>query len=191
MTELWGVAYLLAPLLGGGIFHGICMKYDWLAFLARRIDRGVLVGGKPLFGANKTYRGVVAVGIGAAIVLGVQSSLLHRVPNVQRIELFDYGAVNGSLLGFCVGSAAMLAELPNSFLKRRLAVAPGESGRGAAGALLYLLDQVDLLLGAWLVFAWVIDVRASWVVLSIVIAAVVHQLLTSVTYALGMRRSPW
>ena len=191
MTDLWGVAYLLAPLLGGGIFHGLCMKYDWLAFLKRPIDGGRLVGGKPLFGANKTFRGAVAVGIGAAIVLGVQSSLLHRVAGARRIELFDYGAVNGWLLGFMVGAVAMLAELPNSFLKRRLEVAPGESGSGLAGAGLYLLDQVDLLLGAWLVLAWVVDVRMSWVGLSILIVVVVHQLLTWVTYALGMRRSPW
>ena len=91
LTELWGVAYLLAPLLGGGVFHGLCMKYDWLAFLKQPIDRGVLVGGKPLFGANKTWRGVVAVGIGAAVVLGLQSSILHRAASARSVELFDYG----------------------------------------------------------------------------------------------------
>jgi hypothetical protein len=190
MTDPWGVAYLLAPLLGGGVFHALCMKHDWLAFLRRPIDGGTLVGGKPLFGANKTFRGPVAVGIGAALVLGVQASLLHRMPSLRSIELFDYGAVNGWLLGFVVGSVAMLAELPNSFLKRRLDVAPGEPGRGIAGALLYVLDQVDLLLGAWLVLAWFVDVRASWVIFSIVLVLVVHQALTWVTYALGMRRSP-
>lgn len=191
MSDLWGVAYLLAPLLGGGVFHGLCMKYDWLAFLKRPIDRGCRIGGKPLFGANKTYRGAVAVGIGAAIILGLQASLLHGAPSVRRIELFDYGAVNGWMLGFLVGFVAMLAELPNSFLKRRLDVAPGQSGRGLGGAILYVLDQIDLLLGAWLVLACVVDIRASWVVLSIVLGLIVHQLLTSVTYALGMRRSPW
>src|SRR6185295_15265267 len=166
MRELTGVAYLLVPLLGGGVFHGLCMKYDWLAALKSPIDGGRLVGGKPLFGANKTYRGVVAVGIGAGIVLALQAWVLHPLTRVARIELFDYGAVNGFALGFLVGAVAMLAELPNSFLKRRLDVGPGQSARGAVGAFLYVLDQIDLLLGAWLVFAWVVDVRPSWVIFS-------------------------
>ena len=191
MPELAGVAYLLVPLLGGGILHGLVMKYDWLAFLKRPIDGGREWNGKPLFGANKTYRGALAVGIGAAIVLGVQSSVLHHAAPAQRLELFDYGAVSGWLLGFAVGFVSMLAELPNSLLKRRLDVGPGQSGRGLTGAALYLLDQVDLLLGAWLVLAIVVDVRLRWVVLSIGLVVVIHQLLTWATYALGMRKSPW
>lgn len=131
------------------------------------------------------------MGIGTAIVLGFQATVLPRSLGVRNIELFEYGRVNGWLLGFLVGAAAMLAELPNSFLKRQLGVGPGQAGHGVLGATLYVIDQVDLLLGAWLVFAFVLEVRLAWVLLSVVLAVVVHQLLTSVTYALGMRASPW
>jgi hypothetical protein len=41
------------------------------------------------------------------------------------------------------------------------------------------------------VFATVIDIRAAWVAWSVALVVVVHQLLTWVTYTLGMRRSPW
>lgn len=185
-----GTAYLLLPLLGGGIFHALCMRYDWLRFLGRPIDGGRTVRGRPLFGANKTFRGPVAVGIGAAIVLGLQATVLHHRPGVRRIELFDYGGVNGWLLGFLVGAAAMAAELPNSFVKRQLGVQPGAAAPGWLGAALHALDQVDLLLGAWLAFALVLDVRLGWVLFSVVLVLAVHQLLTSVTYRLGMRASP-
>ena len=191
MLGALGVAYLFLPLLGGGVFHGLCMKYEWLSFLKRPIDRGYRVRGSPLFGANKTFRGPVAVGFGAAVVLGVQATVLHRLSEVREIELFDYGGVNGWLLGFLVGAAAMLAELPNSFLKRQLGVAAGQPGQGLLGATLYMMDQVDLLVGAWLVFALVVEVRITWVLFSVILVVVVHQLLTSVTYALGMRASPW
>lgn len=186
-----GIAYLLLPLLGGGVFHGLCMKYEWFSLLKRPIDCGRTVRGRRLFGANKTFRGPVAVGLGAALVLGLQATLLHGLPGIRDIELFDYGGVNGWLLGFVVGAAAMSAELPNSFLKRQLGVAPGQAGQGLLGATLYVIDQVDLLVGAWLVFALVLDVRFTWVLFSVVLVVVVHQLLTSVTYALGMRASPW
>jgi hypothetical protein len=191
MRELAGIAWLLLPLLAGGLFHALCMKHAWLSFLTRPIDGGRTVRGRRLFGANKTFRGPVAVGLGAAVILGLQATVLHEFPRAREIELFDYGDVNGWLLGFVVGAAAMLAELPNSFLKRQLGVNPGEGRTGLVGAALYVLDQVDLLLGAWLAFALVLDVRLSWVLVSVVLVAAVHQLLTTVTYALGMRASPW
>jgi hypothetical protein len=189
MRDGLGTGYLLLPLLGGGIFHGLCMKFGWLAVLKRPIDGGRTLRGRRLFGANKTIRGVVAVGIGTAILLGVQAELLHRLPSVRAVELFDYSRVNGWLLGFLVGAAAMCAELPNSFVKRQLDVRPGDAARGTIGLVLYLVDQVDLLVGAWLAFALILDVRLVWVLWSVVIVAVVHQLLTTVTYALGMRAS--
>jgi hypothetical protein len=190
MGEILGTAYLFLPLLGGGVFHGLCMKYGWLSFLKRPIDFGYTIRGRPLFGANKTFRGPVAVGFGAALILGLQTTVLHRFSGARNIELFGYAGANGWLLGFVVGAAAMVAELPNSFLKRQLGVNPGEGKQGWLGTALYAVDQVDLLLGAWLVFALVLEVRLAWVFFSVILVAAVHQLLTSVTYALGMRASP-
>jgi CDP-archaeol synthase len=190
MRGIVGTTYLLAPLLAGGAFHAVCMKYDWLSTLKRPIDCGYTIGGKPLFGANKTFRGPVAVGIGTAVVLGFQATLFHRFSSVRTIEIFDYGTVNGWLLGFCVGIGAMITELPNSFLKRRLGVGPGQARQGFLGAILYVVDQIDILVGAWLVFALVLEIQAAWVLFSIVLVLIGHQLLTWATYALGMRASP-
>ena len=61
--------------------------------------------------------------------------------------------VSLAALGFALGAAAMLSELPNSFFKRQLDIAPGAPGGGPAMLFFYVVDQVDFLLGAWLV-AW-------------------------------------
>ncbi len=190
MREFLGVAYLLLPLLGGGIFLGLCMKYDWFAYLRRPIDGGWTLRGRPLFGASKTYRGPIGLGLGAALVLGAQATILHRIPELRSLELLDYGSVNGWALGFLVGAVAMLAELPNSFMKRQLGIVSGQAGRGLLGVVFYVTDQVDILVGAWVVFALVVDVRVSWVFFSLLLVIVVHQILTTVTYGLGMRASP-
>jgi hypothetical protein len=190
MRWFLGTGYLLTPLLAGGALHALCMKYDWLPTFKRPIDCGYTIRGQPLFGANKTFRGLLAVGIGTAVALGFQATLLHQFASVRNIELFDYGSVNGWLLGFLVGVGAMAAELPNSFLKRQLGVGPGQARHGLMGAMLYVVDQVDILLGAWLVFALVLDIRVTWVLFSIFLVIVAHQLLTSATYVLGMRESP-
>ncbi|MCA9774506.1 MAG: CDP-archaeol synthase [Myxococcales bacterium] len=189
MNDLLGTAYLFLPLLGGGLFHGLAMKYDWFAFLRRPIDGGRAWRGVPIFGANKTWRGPVALGIGSALVMGAQSILAARVTAFRGVGLVDYAHLNGWAWGFALGFAAMLAELPNSFAKRRLGVGPGEARGGAMGALLYVADQIDLLAGAWIVLAFLVDVTVSRVLWSATIVALAHQGLTLFAHATGMRAS--
>src|SRR5215475_2732832 len=118
MKEFLALAYLFLPLLVGLALHGFCIKYDALAFLCRPIDRGRKFRGKRIFGENKTYRGVVVVSLGTAIGFGLQSLLLHRIASVRNVELLDYAFFKSLALGSAIGAAAMLSELPNSFIKR-------------------------------------------------------------------------
>jgi len=190
MGQFVGVFYLFLPLLGGGVLHGLAMKGDWWPGLRRPLDGGWSPGGRRLFGANKTFRGPLVVGLGTALVCGLQTDLLHHWAPARALELVDYGQVNGWLFGFALGVAAMLGELPNSFLKRRLGVAPGTTTpRPLLKPVFYLLDQVDLFLGAWPVAALAVTPSLSRVLLSLLLGVLLHQGLTTVTHAFGMRRS--
>ena len=190
MRDLPGLLYLLLPLLGGAIASGLCIRFGWLRALARPIDGGRTIRGRPIFGPNKTLRGVLAVVIGNTLVLGLQSTVLHHVPPIRRVELFDYGMVNGWLVGLAVGTLAALAELPNSFVKRRLNIPAGQPGRGATGALFYFVDQVDILAGVWLAYSLVVDVTPWRVVLSVGLVFVLHQAVTVIGGGLGLRPTP-
>jgi hypothetical protein len=81
----------------------------------------------------------------------------------------------------------MLGELPNSALKRQLGIAPGSAGHGVKGVVFYVLDQIDMLLGVWVVLGLAIGVTALRVVWSVVFLFIAHQILTLVGYQLGMR----
>ena len=186
MGEFLKVSYTLAPLLLGLAVHGLCIKFGWLSWLARPIDAGVTLRGRRLFGANKTYRGVVAVALGTAAGFALQA-LLHRVGVGHSAELLDYRSPAVAALGCAVGAAAMLSELPNSVLKRQFGIAPGAAGSGSVGVVFYLLDQTDMLLGVWIVLGLAVEVTASRVLWSVVFLFVAHQLLTLVGYQLGMR----
>jgi hypothetical protein len=190
MKEFIAVSYLFSPLLVGLITHGLCIKFSWLTFLRHPIDRGCVFRSKPIFGPNKTYRGLIAVGLGTAIGLGLQANVFHRLPSIQHIELFNYSPAKALLLGFFLGVAAMLSELPNSFLKRQFNIAPGNPASGLSSLLFYSLDQVDFLIGAWLILAIVIEVTLSRVLWSLVFIFVSHQIITSIGYLLGMRATP-
>jgi hypothetical protein len=189
MKEFLTLAYLFLPLLVGLALHGFCIKYDFLAFLCRPIDRGLKFQGKRIFGDNKTYRGVVVVSLGTAIGFALQSLLFHRIASVSSVELFEYSFFKSVALGLAVGVAAMLSELPNSFIKRRFEIAPGTAAKGWKAVIFYVYDQIDFLLGAWLVLAVVVPVTIGRVLLSSGLLLVAHQLMSSVGYALGMRRT--
>lgn len=189
MREIYVIAYLFLPLLVGLALHGFCIKYDVLTFFCHPIDRGRSFRGKRIFGDNKTYRGVVAVSLGTAIGFGLQSLLLHRITSIRGIELFDYEFFKSLALGLAVGVAAMLSELPNSSIKRRFEIAPGSVAKGWKRAIFYVYDQIDFLLGAWLVLAVVVTVTVGRVLFSAVLLLVAHQLMSSVGHALGMRKT--
>src|SRR5262245_58035915 len=189
MREFLAIAYLFSPLLIGLALHGFCIKFNSLAFLCLPIDRGQKFRGKRIFGDNKTYRGVVVVGLGTAIGFGLQSLVLHQIASIRSVELFNYSFFKAMALGLAVGVAAMLSELPNSFIKRRFEIAPGSAAKGWKGLVFYVYDQIDFLLGGWLVLAIVVTVTVGRVLFSAGLLLVAHQLMSSVGYALGMRRT--
>jgi CDP-archaeol synthase len=186
MDEFLKVSYMLSPLLLGLAFHGLCLKFGWLAWLGRPIDAGVTLRGRRLLGDNKTYRGVVAVAVGTAAGVGLQV-LLYRAGMVRGAGLLPYANPSVVGLGLALGAAAMLGELPNSALKRQLGIAPGEAGGAITGSVFYVLDQIDMLLGVWLVLGFAVRVTAWRVAWSVVFLFITHQILTVVGYQLGMR----
>jgi hypothetical protein len=173
VTELAEGALLVAPLFVGFALHGLCIRAKALRRLAVPIKRKA-------FGENKTYRGVVCVALGTAagfVAINPRFLLLgggRRAPELAFLRLF-------------VGTAAMLAELPNSFLKRRMGIAPGAQAGGIRGVAFHVLDQVDVVFGAWAVLALVS--RPTWGRLggSLGTVYVGHQLVSLVGYWLGMR----
>ena len=186
MQEFLKVSYTLAPLLVGLAFHGLCIKLGWLRSLARPIDAGATLRGKPVFGPNKTYRGVIAVSFGTAGGVSIQM-LIFRAGVGIELGLIDYGNFSVVALGFAMGAAAMLSELPNSFLKRQISIKPGAQGGGLVGVVFYVLDQVDMLVGIWIVLGLVVVVTVARLLWSVLFLFVAHQVLTVVGYRLGMR----
>jgi hypothetical protein len=188
--EILGTVYLLLPLLGGALVHGVCMRTGWLRGLARPIDGGRTFRGRPLFGESKTFRGPILVAAGGAAVWALQRNVLHGVEALAAIELVDYAALPGAWFGALACGVAELAELPNSFLKRQLGIKPGGTAAGLRGALFYVLDQVDLLFGYWLVLAVAGAATPARVALSAAVVGCVHPLLTVAGYLLRMRPTP-
>lgn len=84
----------------------------------------------------------------------------------------------------------MLAELPNSYLKRRLGIPPGTQVSGLRGFVFHVTDQIDVVFGAWLALAYVIPPTWRRIAGSILIMYMGHQLISLTGFWLGMRKNP-
>jgi hypothetical protein len=187
--ELIAISYLFSPLLTGLTAHGLCIRFGWLSFLTRPVDGGKTFRGKRIFGANKTYRGIVAVAAGTGLGFAVQSSVLHRWEIFRRIELLDYTSASIIGIGLTIGAAAMLSELLNSFVKRQLDIAPGETTSGVLSLFFYVFDQIDFVIGAWAALALFVSVTFERVIFSAFFIFISHQIISVLGYRLGMRKT--
>lgn len=184
-SEIWQGAMLATPLLVGLVVHGMVMKFKLMPALAVPIDGGASFRGKRLFGDNKTFRGVVSMGLGSSLGFLLLGTLASGSRYRYLGQLPD-GAV-ALLLGAAVGIVAMLAELPNSTLKRQLDLPPGEQAKGVSRIALHVLDQVDIWAGAWLVLAFVVSPTFGLLLGSFLWIYRGHQIFTFIGYKLGMR----
>jgi CDP-2,3-bis-(O-geranylgeranyl)-sn-glycerol synthase len=93
--------------------------------------------GKPLLGSHKTVRGFLAGIIIGTLVGAVQTFLFQNYLFEYSLQ-FEYSI----LLGFMLSLGALIGDLVESFIKRRINTAPGKS--------LPVADQIDFVLGAFL-----------------------------------------
>jgi hypothetical protein len=181
------VLYLFAPLLLSAALSGVVMRMNWLPALRKPLDAGKTWRGKRLFGDSKTWRGVFVAVFGCSVGAALQKHCL--VAYTQSLALLDYARLDVLAFGTAMGAGAMLGELPNSFVKRRLDIAPGRTTRGWRSALFYVWDQVDLLTLSWPLLTRWVRPSVDRVLISMAIALLLHPITSLIGYAMGARKS--
>jgi CDP-2,3-bis-(O-geranylgeranyl)-sn-glycerol synthase len=182
LSALW----IFLPVLGAPLLHAPVLRWDLLAALKRPLDGGLTWRGRRILGDNKTWRGALCMTAGVVLAT---LALWHW--EWWRGEIPDAVSASSPLLvGLLIGLGTVGGELPNSFLKRRLDIAPGARRRSPGGVALALLDQGDLVLGIWvcLLPIWVMPVWLAAVAFAVI--AALHAVLNVVGYAIGARAAP-
>lgn len=182
--------YLFAPVLVSALLSGLVHRKNLVRCLAKPIDGGRTWRNKRIFGDGKTWRGVAIALVGSIATVGLQKYLIGD--RLGSIAVIDYPSANVFLLGVTIGGGAMVGELPNSFVKRRLGIGRGETARReqrVARALFFLWDQVDLVLGVWplLLVFWPVRFDLSLILASVALAGILHPLVAWVGFLIGAR----
>ena len=182
MSALW----LFLAVLGAPLLHAPVLRWDLLPSLRRPLDGGATLGGRRLLGDNKTWRGALCMTAGVVL-----ATLVLWQWGWWRAQLPD--AINDSaplLVGLLIGLGTVGGEPPNSFLKRRLDIAPGQRRHSAGGVALAVLDQGDLVLGIWVALLpiWTMPVWLAAIAFAAI--STIHAAINVIGYAIGARAAP-
>ena len=161
---------LYLPLIISNILHMFVVKYDFLKSL--KIPLSIKA-----FGKNKTYRGFVFVTLFNGIVLFICTKIF-------QIDL----TTNPFILGLILGLTYILFELPNSFLKRRLGIAPGEKSEKFKLFFIFL-DRCDSAFGVSLVYSLLAQIEFSEFIMLFGLAFGLHFFFSFVLYRIGIKES--
>jgi CDP-2,3-bis-(O-geranylgeranyl)-sn-glycerol synthase len=182
--------FLLATFVLAG-----CAQVTWFASLWSRpfaipLDGGRTFRGRRIFGDNKTLRGLVVMVPATAIAFVVVAQIAgHGRP--ELVGLWALSPLGYALLGAWAGLGFMLGELPNSFVKRQLDIAPGDRTRSGTAALWqFVFDRIDSGLGMLCALSIAVPVPwATWA-LVLLIGWAVHWSFSVVLFLLRVKPRP-
>jgi len=142
----------------------------------RPIDAGrTFIDGRPILGSLKTVRGFFA-----GLIVGTLVGFVLQIVSPLQSVLFRYDVS----LGFVLSLGALVGDLFDSFIKRRLGFPPG--------SLFPIADQLDFIVGALLfslMFPPLPPLRIILIVL--IITPPIHLVTNFLAYLLGVKSAPW
>lgn len=171
-------------LIGAGAANMAPMFVSKLPFLRdwkAPLDFNKQLGGKPIFGKNKTWRGLLSGIVVAIITVYAQQLLLEVLGKniwVAGQNFTEYSAV---ILGTLLGAGALLGDAVESFFKRRINIAPGKSW--------FPFDQIDYIIGAALLTYPIMPLSFGQYILMILIGFALHLAATTVGYLLHLKEN--
>lgn len=162
--------YILIPLIISNILHMVVVRWDVLPQLAIPLNTN-------RFGRNKTWRGFVVVPLLNSLIMGGMYLFFEEGKMIEGIET-----------GFSFGLIYMLAELPNSWFKRRAGIAPGDMP-DRYSLVVRLADKMDSSLGVTIFAAWWYELGAERSIYLFVLSFVLHAGISFVLYWSKLKKS--
>jgi hypothetical protein len=178
--------FVIAAFTLAGVAQTIWFAMPSSRALALPLDFGLMLRGRRLFGDNKTVRGFVVMVPAVAMAFAMLAILVDgRNPGSTR--LWTLSPLEYALLGGWAGLGFMAGELPNSFVKRQLGIAPGGASRGRAFLVQLVVDRLDS--GIGMLTALSVAVPTPWQTWAVVltIGPFLHGAFSVVMFHLGVK----
>jgi CDP-diglyceride synthetase len=180
--------FILIAMGAAGAVHVAWLNWAQSELLLAPIDCGAHFRGHRVFGDNKRLRGFVALPLAAAVAFAALAACRDWLPESLAGGLWPLSTLQFAGVGLAAGFAFLLAELPNSFLKRQLGVAPGEvPEQGGLRMFCLLLDRVDSTLGVLIVVSLLAPVPALTWLWVLLIGPGLHAFFSAMLFHTGVK----
>ena len=188
-----GMYLTMSPLIASGVANMIFTKTKMYKEHKSPIDGGKkLKDGNRVLGDNKTWLGFFSM-ILFSMIFQVICGVICNVFSWNSSNDFYISNPNvlslNIVFGFFIGFAYMIFELPNSFIKRRLNIKPGQHGKGFTGKLFFVIDQFDSMIGVMLVLYLFTDISFLKMLGYIFVGAFTHLFINVVLRFLKVRKN--
>ena len=184
--------FIVATMSLAGVAHALWMRSKLSLRFGGPVDFDIRLRGRRIFGPNKMWRGFVVMPPAAGLAFCAVGSLRPDLPAWFAGGMWALSPLQYAALGFACGFAFMLAELPNSFVKRQLNVAPGLAPHDLAlAAVFFIVDRVDSVLGVLIVLTAALPiVPATWAWM-LLLGPGIHWLFSLWLYRLKVKARPF
>jgi CDP-diacylglycerol--serine O-phosphatidyltransferase len=168
----------IVPLAFAGALHMLVVKNNLLPQLAMPIN-------KKWFGVSKTWRGVLCMPLFTSLGFYIVFTLFNVNSGYASFDLSRYSPIE---LGLMLGLAYIMAELPNSWMKRRMGIPSGELP-DKNRMLFIIVDQLDSVVGCGLVYVIVIGMPVTTFISLILIGLYIAFAVKNILYHLGYKKT--
>lgn len=187
-----GMYITMFPLILGGIFNMIFTKTNLYKQYRYPIDGYRCWRDKRrIFGDHKTVIGFISM-IVFLILFQIIWGFVCSILKIEHLNDWYHISANSFpfnlYIGFLVGLMYMLCELPNSFMKRRLGIEAGKKGKGLTGAVCYVTDQIDSLVGVFIILKLYSGISFMDYFFYILLGGITHIAINVSLYLLRIRR---
>lgn len=172
----------------------VVVKLQFLKRFVKPIDGGLLLTDqRRLFGGNKTWLGLFGLIIFGALFYVIWGIICSQNGFLQShnyfYRLFQNTPVFSAICGALMGLAYALAELPNSFFKRRSGYKSGETRGGINGMAHIFIDHTDSILGCGLLM--IILCQLTWFefIASVIIGSLTHLAFNILLVFMGVKKN--
>jgi CDP-2,3-bis-(O-geranylgeranyl)-sn-glycerol synthase len=191
VDPLMCTVFLFLAFVMAGFLQTFWLRSPWSVRFQIPIDGGRTFRGSRVFGDNKTWSGFVAMVPGVGIVFLLMRLVLALLPAEVSTGLWPLSIVEYGLLGCWVGLGFMAGELPNSFVKRRLGIPPGQAPlRPLSQSVCFLVDRVDSIAGGLLALAVVVPTPLLTWCYILLVGPAMHWAFSVLLFQLGVKARP-
>jgi hypothetical protein len=137
---------------------------------------------KDWFGANKKWRGLVSLPL-TMIVSTYLLQIIEKFIFPTSTNWILFSNFNFIFYGLSVGFIFNLSELPNSFIKRRLEIPPGDE----SNKFFYIIDHIDSTYGVLLLWYFFWQIPLHLILTGAIVAPLLFMGATWLRKLLGLK----